>query len=389
MSDSSQAQAYYVEENNWGETPSGAEMQELRMTGEELGQSTDTTVSEEIREDRQNTDVLRTNLTAEGSIDIEVSHEAYNDLIAGAMMADWSNPIGISATDIGVDGPNDQFTSPSGSGTDFTAENISVGQWIKVDGFSNSDNNGYFRVSSIAEDALGVEFSTLTDEASGPTVTIDGKSIANGTTEKSFSLEKFFSDVGEYVAFRGMRVGTFGLTVETESILTGSFGFQGKKAEALGSSIGSSIASAPQKKVMNAIDNISNVREGGSLASAGFSSFSFEMDNALRPQTEIGELGAREIGLGTVEVTGSLSAYFESRDLYEKYLNFTETDFYFLAEGNAGNAYMFSFPRFNFTDGNVVASGRDEDVMTELDFTAMKEKDGMEKTVQIDSFPTA
>lgn len=389
MADSSQAQVYYVEEDNWGETPSGAEMQEMRVTGEDLGQTTDTTTSEEIRADRQNSDVLRTNVSAEGSVDIEVSHTAYDDLIAGAMMNEWSDPIALSASDIGADGSADEFTAPDGSGTDFTAENITVGQWILVAGFSHEANNGYFRVSSIAQDALGVEFSSLTTESSGPSITIDGKNIANGTTERSFSVEKFFSDVGEYISFRGMMVGSFSATVETESIITGSFGFQGDRAIADGSSIGNSTAAAPQKKVMNAIDNISHVMEGGVENPARFNTFSFEMNNALRPQTEIGKLGATDIGLGTVEVTGSLGAYFEDRTFFEKYLNFTETSFSFLAEGNAGNSYMFTFPRFNFTEGEVVASGRDEDVMAEMDFTAMKEVGGSEKTMIIDSFPTA
>ena len=89
MADSSQTQLYFVEETTWGTTPAAA-LKELRFTGESLGFNIETVTSNEIRADRQVSDLIQTNASASGAVNFELSYGAYDELIAAALFGDWT-----------------------------------------------------------------------------------------------------------------------------------------------------------------------------------------------------------------------------------------------------------------------------------------------------------
>ncbi len=329
---------------------------------------------------------MRTAVEARGDVQIELSYGAYDDLLAGAQMGDWSAAADLSATDIAADDAGAQFTSTT---TDFTAESLVLGQWIKVDGFADPGLNTYYRVTSIAANALGVDPAPAAAEAAGNTVTVKGSLLKNGTAAKSFTLEKQFADVGEFVSFTGMRVGQLSLAVQPGQIITGSFSFQGERATAAGASVGTGQpTAAPGNDVLNAIDHVTAVREGGQATTLDVTGITLQLQNNLRSRQAMANLGPVGVGLGRVGVTGSFEAYFETRALYEKYLSFAETSLSFRVVDGAGNAYVFDLPRLKFTDGQVVAGGNDQDVLAQLSFTAVREAVG-DMMLGISRFPAA
>lgn len=309
MSDASRAQLYYVEEAAWGTTPASA-LKALRMTGESLKQATDTTVSNEIRSDRQVPDVVRVGARAEGDVNFELSYGTFDELLEGALMSDWV-PDGVEV------------------GTDL---------------------------------------------------------LENGTTPKSYTLERYLADVAEYQSFKGMRVATLGLTFRPGSILTGKFGFQGKIGDAGAATVGTGApVAATTTDVMNAVDNIGAITEGGGAA-ANILGIDLTLTNNLRAQPALGSLSGIGIGLGRCVVTGTLEAYFATRALYEKYLDFVASSLSFAVTDAAGNAYGFTLPRLKYTDGVVVAGGNDQDIVARLPFQAIRDSSS-DATFQISRTP--
>lgn len=380
---SSLAALSYVEESNWGVTPS-ATFKELRWTGESLAQSTTSEVSNEVRPDRQVPDVIRTDVEVAGDVNVELSYGAFDDLIEGAFMSTWSPDLGIAASDVSADAGDNSINS---STTDLSA--IQTGQWIQVGGFAGSQNNGYFQAVSVDTNKVVLAGGTLAAEGAGASVTIGGSNLRNGTEAKSFTLEKSFTDVSEFVAFAGLRVASMNLTADTGALLTGTLSFQGKNAVASGSTLSSGApTAAPGNPVMNAIDNITGFRVGDGSESFEISSHNFTLDNTLRSQKAQGTLGNVGIALGTLNVTGALTAYFESRSLYEKHLSWETSSFSYRLIDGAGNAYVFTFPSLKLTDGNPTAGGKDQDILAEMSWTAYRHPTyGF--TAQIDRFPAA
>lgn len=385
MADSSRAQLYYMAESIWGETPASA-FNELRFTGESLGYNISNTTSREVRSDRQVTDLVQTGAEASGDFDFELSYGAYDPLLAAALFSSWGTPVSISVSDdISVAAIGSQLLSTT---TDFVAEGIAVGQWIKVSGFTANAgaNNGYYKVVSVASNALEVSPTVDGDEAAaGLTVDIEATTLRNGVSETSFTLEKKFSDVGKFMSFTGMVPGTMKLSISTGSIISGSFGFNGKSGALADATVGTGAPNAAATgAVMNAVDHVGEIREAGTALSAGaVQSLSIQLNNALRPIQAVGTLGSVDIGAGRCTVNGSVAVYFTDGALYQKYLESTATDLSFRTTDGAGNSYIFTLPRVRFTSGTVVAGGADTDIVANLGFQALRDP-ATDCTIQID-----
>jgi len=385
MADSSRTELAYVKEPSWGTTPASA-LTRLRFTGESLGYTIATTSSSEVRADRQVPDLIQTGASAAGSVNLELSYGAYDTLIESALFSVWSPPAAISVSDdIAASNSTSAFTSSS---TDFTLAPLKTGQWIKVGGFAanGGENNGLYRVTGIAANSLSVSPAPASDEAAGGlSVTIGGSMIRNGVSETSLTLEKAFTDIGQYIAFTGMVADSMDLQIQTGRVLSGSFGFMGAKATISGATTGTGTAiPAMSNPVLNAVNNIGQVMEGGAPLSGIFlQSLSISLANGLRGIGAVGSLGNVDIGSGRCQVTGRASFYFADGALYEKYLNGTATSLSFRVTDADGNAYVFTLPKVRLTRGSIAAGGPDQDVMADFQFQAVRDP-ATGATIQID-----
>lgn len=382
MSDSSSVQLYYSEEDVWGQAIKGSPLAapaltEFRFTNESLGQQTETAVSEEIRSDRQVSDIIRTSVTASGDAGIELSYGAHDDMLAGGLYDNWSSAVNVSAGsfDFSVDSPNSTGTLTDVSSPNNAFAAAVVGQWLRVRNSGSPDVDGFYKVvAKLGDNAVQVSPAPPTGVVA-TSMDVYGSFISNGVTRKSFTLEKFFSDIGQYMSFLGMRVGTMDLTIATGSILNGSFSYEGKSAAVAQATIGDGApVAAPTNDVLNAVDNIADILvDGAALADGCFTSVDFSVDNTLRAQPCIGQLENSGIGIGRTIVDGTMEAYFTDESLIERYLNFTTTSVSFRAVDGNGNSYLFDFPSVKFTDGQVVTGGNDQDVLAALSFSAKRD----------------
>lgn len=379
MADANRTRLGYIRETTPGETPATPELTEVRITGESFANEITNTTSQEIRADRQITDLVQTSQGATGGFSYEFSFGTFDELIAAALQSaspDFDQAgdiVAISGTDIGAD---DGGTFTSGA-TDFTDENIKVGQWIKVDGFTATDSNGYFRVDAIAADTLTVSPAPGTTEAAGNTITMSGTALKNGVNVEYFTWEKGFEDITEFLQFFGMAVNTWSLNLQSQSIATGDFGFLGRGAGSSSATIDTSgtYTPAPGTEVMNAVGNVMDIREdGAAVDSPNFvTNMTVELNNNLRQQFAVGSVAAIGTGNGTCEITGTFTTYFGNRDFYEKFVDGSQTSLSFRMQDNAGNVYYIDMPTVKYQTGQVFASSQNSDVLQEFTYQALRD----------------
>jgi hypothetical protein len=232
------------------------------------------------------------------------------------------------------------------------------------------------QVNAGAEGGINFELSAgcIDDLIEGALMSVwEGDTIVNGVAMKSFTVEKKFGDVTQFLTYRGMMVNDFNLDFAPGSILTGSFGFLGKAATRAAVTAGSGApTAAPIGTVLNGVGNISAILEGGSTLTAKISKFTLALKNNLRSQSAIGTLGAIGVGSGRIDVSGGLTVYFENGALYDKFLAATASSFSLTASVD-GDGYIITLPAIKWTDGNIVAGGADQDVMVELGYQAIRD----------------
>lgn len=169
MSDTNRVAVRIVEETTFGTTPATPAFEELRVTEANPSFQPNTVTSNEIRSDRQVTDLILVGAEAGGPLGLEVSHGALDTIIEGAMFSSWVNkPNRYNVTSdsviTDVDASSDTYEVTSGGGA------FVVGHLVRATGFTNSGNNGLVRaISGSGVAALVVASSPgLTNESAPP-----------------------------------------------------------------------------------------------------------------------------------------------------------------------------------------------------------------------------
>jgi len=376
----------YVKEVTFGTMPATT-LSDVRFTSDSLNLVTGTAVSAEIRDDRQVNDIIRTNLSTAGELGIELSYAAHDDLLASALFASttWTAAITVASDTVTVDAAAGTFT--------FTAEDpdgdgITVGRWVKFNGMANAGNMIPVKVSAVSTTVITtLQKDNLTSEAA-TSVCVAGAEIVNGVTQSSWSIEKDFTDIVSpsteiYQQYKGLVVDTFGLSVQADQIITGSFGFLGKTMTASSSTAGGGYNVAPTNEVMNAVEDVQTIIEG--VSDYDTTQFTVQLNNNVRARQQIGTLGAVSMGSGTLGLTGTLQAYFSTAAAMDKYIAFTETSLAKVVTDATGNSYVIDIPAVNFTSGQTVAGGQNQDIIADLAWTA-KRKATEDATIRIVKF---
>lgn len=396
FADTSSAKIALVKESTYGTNP-GSGFTYVRFTSDSLVHDTESAVSEEVTGDRNPQELVRTNISASGDINFEFSANNFDTLLEGALTNTWSTTIAFDEVDVNIENVSSgtfDLDEPANNGV-FT--NASVGQWLQLSGFT-TNGTIYGRItvknsnSNVTVEGVRSDGAAVTNE-SGQTVYIRGSQLKLGTTKTTFSIERQWDDINVFELFTGMAVSTASLTIAPGSIITGAFSFLGAKQDDFATTQAGTPTAAGTERIVNAVDHVAGIMEGGFTSESAlcFTEISFSIDNQLRAQNCIGTLGAVGIGLGVAQITGTLTAFLEDKNLIEKYLDFTETKLAFRIQdtlaGSDRNIYIFTFPSVKFQTGQDVISGNAADGLVELEWTAQVESGGSASAITIDRMP--
>lgn len=284
MSDGSRHQLSYIEEVTPGVTPSTPAFQRLRHTSCGLKLSKNTLQSEEIRSDRQISDLRHGAYQVGGGVAGELSDGTYDDLLEAALGGSWSSDV-----------------------------------------------------------------------------------LEAGTTRRYFTLERHFSDIGQYQRFTGCEVNTMSLTVSPEAMAQLNFEFQGRSMGTASTAItGSTYGALTTASPMDGFNG--TIQEDGS-GIAIITELSLQLENGLTPQNVIGSAEVAKNSIGRSNVTGSITAFFEDLSLLNKFVNETESSIQVqLSDGT--NTLTILLPRIKYTDADNPTDGEGEGFIT-LPFQAL------------------
>lgn len=375
LASSNRVSLAYVAETAFGATPGAGSSAYLRFKGESFDYALTKAVSQEIRQDRQNSGATTVDAAASGGLQFEAQYREYDTLLAAAMQSAF--------TVYGTNGSSTTFTAdhaattitasvaPTGSSA-FTG--LQKGQWFRL--VTAGANNGkFFRVSStVAPTATVITLDASTPAAVAAGVTgcvVQTSRLTNGTTMTTFSVEKAFNDVGQFLTYRGMGVNKLALNFASGSITTGSFEFMGKDlVRGTATQLPGAIAASQTYNVQNGVRGLGQLWEGSApLTNTFVKKLDVSIDNSLRSQSALANMGAVGLGVGDFNPTGSFDAYFADGIQFDKFLNDQYTALTFGTQDSAGNGYVVTLPRVQLMTCKVQAGGKNQDVMASFTFT--------------------
>lgn len=367
MANSNSVALRLVVEGTYGTSPGGA-FEEVRFTSESLAKTTGTTTSAEIRSDRQITDVVRVSDGVDGAIEGELSYSglatassAQDELMEAALMSASFSAVQTNTGSWTISGSN---ITGTGVGT-----SLAVGDWVRVK--NSATLIGYFFVTAASANSITV---TPTPTGAAATEVERGAVITNGTTERSFTIERQHTDVAStFELYTGVKVNSMTLNVAAGSISRYTFALLGQDEASAAATAASSTTAHTTNPIMNGVDNVYAVRENHVSLGTIVRSFSMSVANNHFARQAVGALGPVSMGSGSCVVTGTLSVYFENNTLLDKFRNWTTTNLSFILQDSAGNAYCFHIPECKLTLGRATTPGLNQDITAELSFQGYRD----------------
>jgi hypothetical protein len=381
-------QLAYIPEATFGVTPTTGNGYNLRTTGETLQFNLTKETDKELNANAENTSSTTTGAQADGDIKGHMQYAEYDRLFAGLMRSAWSA--------YGTNGVGSTFSASVTAGTLGTVASVitagaapinanafttlAPGQWFKVNMPGDPNDGKLARVSlTVAPTPTTVTCDVNTPLTAATAVagsSLSTSRLKNGVTMQSFTIERQISEIGQYMAYRGLYVSKFSTQFASKSITDVTFTTLGKDMIKGGATtLPGTTAASQTYDIQNGVTGVANIWENGApLAGTTIKSMKFDIDSGLRAQDGLGVLGLVGVGIGTFAVTGTLEVYFANGALFDKYANDVYTSICLTTKDSLGNGYVISLPRVMLTKASVNAGGRNTDLMASFEFTAYADK---------------
>jgi len=254
---------------------------------------------------------------------------------------------------------------------------------------------GVFTVTTATDDILTVSPAPATFANAGAlAVTIKGSMLRNPSdpddiTPQSWVIETAIEDVSQFYITRGLRVGTFSYSFAANSILTGSFAFNGAASTRQITTLLGDTPYTPLETtstpVMNATVNVGYVKVNGEALTTAIQSLELNGTNNLRDQNAISYKFPAGIGAGRMEISGSMTAYFADGALWDKFIDHETMSLEFNVVDVEDHRYEFTIPAVVFSADGVAPSGGNQDIMENLEWMAKRDP-ATSCQIQIDRF---
>jgi len=194
--------------------------------------------------------------------------------------------------------------------------------------------------------------------------------LKSGTTRRSFTLERKFGDLAtpEYHRYTGCEFNTLALSVSPNAMVSATFGVVGQNLT-LDTAIVSGATYAADSGSVPFDSFTGSILEGGSSI-ATVTAIELNLENGLEPLFSIGSQVTNRPSIGKSRVTGSLTTYFESKSLYEKFLNETSSSITLTLTDSSGNDYIIDMSNIKYNSGQPDVSGEGA-VTVAMDFVAL------------------
>lgn len=288
------------------------------------------------------TDTITVTDLSSGAVTFTAETDATLTAIAGRL----STVVDTSANGLTVDATAFTITAASAL-WNTTALDLRFNDLIYLKGFSEANNNGYFKVVSATATVLTLNAeSTLTNE----TISTGDVEVANNTamltvsnTKHNYSVLSGYEDVDQYRYMTGAQVSSMSISMATDSIVSGDFGFLGRYvSEFSGTSPATSVANPTTTQVFNTFRGY--ISFDGS-APACLLNLDINLDNNSEGLQCLFTSALDDITHGRSNVSGSFSAYFEDEQLANLYANETLVNIFTVMEDADGNSIGIGIPR--------------------------------------------
>lgn len=348
----------------------------LRFQGNSIKAAPERVDSDEIDVNRESVrDIVEVFRKSAGDLNVELTPTDYYKFFAAALCGTLT-PVSASYTcDIGFT-PISKLTLA----TDWPAAFDGQPMFVRVTGATNPLNNGIKMVLARGTSATELWFQagSFVEAQTGATVTLYYNTANCGTTLKSFTFQKQYTSLStnNYANFHGLSVDKITLKLASKQKITAAISFVGGEYHWDTDHLGDGTPTEPSTDPVLATGLFPEAMFG-TLGAQDYPIESVELTiaNNLLDRPVLGQQTSNEFGLGKLEITGKINAYFENHAAAEAFYTAADATSYglWLFIGKASVAKMGIYlPKIQLTNGNPEEGASGTDMMLPMEFRACR-----------------
>jgi hypothetical protein len=372
-------------EEDTSTAPGASGAQVLRRVSSTLNLAVDPYQSAEVRKDRQIADYRHGPRRVQGAISGELSPKSYFPFIEAVHRDTSVAELEVDQDDhTSLTADKDASTFTVGSG-DLVTSGFHVGDVIRITNLATAttNNNVNFTIKNISGSSnvtMTVTPAPLADASAETTFTITrpGKTTivpSSSFVSRKFAIEHNAEDLDISRLFTECRASSYSISVPATGMATCDFGFMGRNMKVLSSSNAPYFSSPTDASTTGTLTSVNGMLLAAGSKSGVVTGIDLGMD--LSPSAAIvnGQNFPAEIFLGRANMTGTVTAYFDSATLINDFLNETDIALQVVLTTTTDDDSPFVsvyLPRIKFSDANLQLQGEGGQTIS-LPFQALLE----------------
>ncbi len=172
-----------------------------------------------------------------------------------------------------------------------------------------------------------------------------------GVDVHSFTMERAFTNIGQYAQYKGCFINQFSLSVKPNGLITGTFSIVGLSGKNETSPLAASAESSPTGELFDSFKGELNV-DGSPIAVV--TGIELTLNNGIEPQYALFNRSACAVSWGRSTLTGTLSAFYTDGNLVDDFINDTRISLEFTLE-RGEYSYTFLVPNITLTGADAPA----------------------------------
>lgn len=199
--------------------------------------------------------------------------------------------------------------------------------------------------------------------------------LKNGTTVRSYTIQKHFQDAGSapgvFNNYTGCQINGLSLEFNQGQIIQGKWSVMGMDMTTSVTQIaGATFPAIPSTASLTASNNVAAIKENTVATTEQYQKITLNIQNNMRAIKVIGAMAPVGINSGWLDITGSFDLYFTTKTMLDRYLNNTSWALYWEAVDGA-TKYTFNLPKIKIESAKVVSGGANQDLMLSATFRAI------------------
>lgn len=320
--------------------------------------------------------------------------------VTAAGLAAETSPATAKITRVGHQGASADLTMTVSGGVatlgsttlNFTTLGLIPGEWIWVGGdtaitqFATAANNGFYRIKTIAANAIVFDrqpSTSVTDAGTGKTIqlffghVLKNESSAALQKLRTYHLERQLT-TSQFEYIKGSAANTLVINIKKADKITFDVSFVGLSTERAAAAKSGTREALPIQAAFNSSSDFTRLRFSDDTTAASLATYVDEVkltiDNGIDPVKAVAALGGIDINYGDFMVSGTINAFFTTYAAVDAVINNDDVALDFALVTRSGDqrlpvGWLFDVPLLALGDGRLKVE-KDKPIMLPVSYDA-------------------